>query len=182
MIADQDKHQCKNVFFFAPHMLFCLFILAENFIRLSEKTELWEDWMTGRLRVNFTILFMRNFYSSRSKKHKKTVKSSVEKKLTNLWSCCTLVDLRFTLCAQIWWNWPKMFVCVMSLPMLSNERATWTFKLHTLKFCSCGSVPALMLRMFRFTLKIITRWNGGATLSKENKTFKPVSWPQLRYT
>ena len=48
------------------------------------------------------------FYARRSQKRKKTVKSYVEKKLTNLLCCCTSSDSRFTLCAQACWNWPQV--------------------------------------------------------------------------
>ena len=51
--------------------------------------------------VNFINLITSSFYTQRSHMRKKTVKSSVEKKLTNLLCCCTLADLRFTLCSQV---------------------------------------------------------------------------------
>ena len=41
------------------------------------------------------------------KKLKKTVKSSAEKKLTNLLYYCISADLHLMLCAQVWWNWPQ---------------------------------------------------------------------------
>ena len=47
-----------------------------------------------------------SFYACRSQKRKKTVKSSAEKKLTNLLCYCISADLHFMLCAQVWWNWP----------------------------------------------------------------------------
>ena len=56
------------------------------------------------LGFNFINMLTSNFYLRRLQKRKKTVKSSVEKKLTYLLCCCTSADLRFTLCTQVWWN------------------------------------------------------------------------------
>ena len=60
--------------------------------------------------VNFINMLMCSFYMHRSQKHKKKVKSSVEKKITNLLCCGTSADLRFPMCAQVWWNWPLVSI------------------------------------------------------------------------
>ena len=59
--------------------------------------------------VNFINMLTCSFYMCRFQKCKTRVKSSVEKKLTDLLCCCTAADLRFTQCAQVWWNWPQVF-------------------------------------------------------------------------
>ena len=51
--------------------------------------------------VNFINMLTCCFYMHRSQKRKKAVKSSVDKKWTNLLCCCTSADLHFTLCAQV---------------------------------------------------------------------------------
>ena len=58
--------------------------------------------------VDFISVLTCNYFAQRSQKCKKTVKSSLEKKLANLFCCCISVDLRFTLCPQVWWNWPLL--------------------------------------------------------------------------
>ena len=59
-------------------------------------------------RVNFINVLMRSFYACRSQKYKKTVKSPLGKKLTDLLCYCTSVDLCFTQFTQVWWNWPQI--------------------------------------------------------------------------
>ena len=103
----KDSNVCSNFSLFCSlRQLFSSFKVKKlHIFSLSHPLPSLSQKHTPR--ANFINMLMCSFYMHRFQKRKKTVKSSLEKKLTKLLCCCISADLRFTLCAQHWWNWPQ---------------------------------------------------------------------------
>ena len=99
---------CKQLFWkevFCEVFLYLLFVFVLFWQKYTGKKDAHNMLVKLTTGVNFINMLTSSFYTWRSQKRKKIVKSLVEKRLTNLLCYRTLAYLHFTLCAQVWWNW-----------------------------------------------------------------------------
>ena len=85
----------------------CSFWLSLNVKFVNKKRRRWRCWILfltawGQFHQHAYAQFLR----PRIPKAQKDSQVISRKELTNLLCCCTRTDLWFTLCAQVWWNWP----------------------------------------------------------------------------